>query len=52
YRLERSKQLLQQGYSSTDTANMLNYSSPSYFARMFKENFGKTPSSYVHFLKK
>ena len=47
YRLEKSQQLLQQGYHSSEIAHMLCFSSPSHFSCCFKKKYCMTPSHYV-----
>ncbi|PIE48222.1 MAG: AraC family transcriptional regulator, partial [Gammaproteobacteria bacterium] len=42
-RLEKAKQMLRQGENVTQTAFQLGYSSPSHFAKAFKEHFGYLP---------
>ncbi len=47
YRLEKSQQLLQQGYHPSEIAHMLCFSSPSHFSCCFKKKYGMTPSHYI-----
>lgn len=48
YRLERAKQLLEQGAGRvSDIAFQVGFSSPSYFTKCFVEEFGKTPKDLV-----
>jgi len=43
---EAKKLLKRNGYSVSETARMLNYNNPYYFAKVFKKHEGMTPSSY------
>lgn len=46
-KMEYATQLLNvKRYSITDVVNMLNFTSPSHFAKLFKESYGITPSEY------
>jgi len=46
-RLERAAELLNQGdWNVTQVANRVGYSSPSYFARLFQEQFGYAPTRF------
>jgi len=45
-RINRAKQLLEQGYSITETANALDFSTPNYFATVFHRVTNMTPSAY------
>lgn len=45
-RLERAKELLQNGQSVGETADALGFSSPSYFSRWFKNEAGVSPTQY------
>ena len=47
YRLEKSQQLLQQGYHSSEIAHLLCFSSPSHFSYCFKKKYCMTPSYYI-----
>jgi AraC-like DNA-binding protein len=47
YRLERAAQLLKQKYGNvTQVALAVGFENPNYFAKCFKEKFGKTPTDY------
>ena len=46
-KVEKSRQLLSQGYSVTQTAFMLGFSSSNYFATIFRKFTGQTPSEYI-----
>ncbi len=48
FRLERSKELLQQGYNSSDVATILAFASPSHFSSCFKKYFDVTPSAFLN----
>ena len=46
-RLKRAAQLLStSGYSVTEVADMVGFSSPKYFSRCFKELYGVLPTQY------
>jgi YesN/AraC family two-component response regulator len=47
YRLEKSQQLLQQGYHPSEIDHMLCFSSPSHFSCCFKKKYCMTPSHYI-----
>ncbi len=48
YRLERAKQLLEQGAGSiSEVAYAVGFNTPDYFAKVFKEQFGVQPSQYI-----
>ena len=47
-RLQRACDLLAAGASVTETAVAVGYSSPGYFATVFRRRFGITPSRYRH----
>ncbi len=47
YRLQRSASFLREGKSSTDTAYLSGFSSPSYFTKCFREQFGVTPGEFL-----
>lgn len=47
YRLSKAIELLRQGHNSSETAYMVGFESPSYFARVFREVYQQTPSDYV-----
>lgn len=46
YRVERSLQLLRSGKSVGETAAETGFSSPAYFAKVFRLHTGRTPSEY------
>ena len=46
-RLERARVLLAQGFSSQKTCEKVGFTDNSYFARLFKEKYGKTPQKYL-----
>jgi AraC-like DNA-binding protein len=46
YRLKRATQLLRQGYSVSETAYMVGFEDPSYFARSFRKTYNMTPSTF------
>jgi signal transduction histidine kinase/DNA-binding response OmpR family regulator len=47
YRMHRAAQLLQQGWGAvSQVAYEVGYSNPSYFSKIFKEEFGVLPSEY------
>lgn len=45
-KLERAKELINQGFNVKDTAEKLGYSSAQYFIKVFKETYGITPHQY------
>ena len=45
-RLERSKELLEKGYSATETCFDIGFESPSSFSTLFKSKFGLTPTEF------
>jgi|GEM_PF-509252 len=46
-RLERAAELLEEGeWNVTQVANQVGYGSPSYFARLFQEQFGHAPARF------
>ncbi|GAB4025501.1 hybrid sensor histidine kinase/response regulator transcription factor [Spirosoma gilvum] len=47
FRLLRATQFLQEGHNVSETAYMVGYESPAYFAIVFKEFFQKTPSEFM-----
>ena len=48
-RLNHAMTLLTSGnYNVTEASEMCGFSSPAYFSRVFKENFGKSPSEIIH----
>lgn len=46
YRLKRAAQLLRQGHTVSETAYMVGFEDPSYFARSFRKVYQMTPSAY------
>lgn len=46
YRVERSLQLLKAGKSVAETAAETGFSSPAYFAKVFRSHTGRTPGDY------
>ncbi|NIM16355.1 MAG: response regulator, partial [Candidatus Aminicenantes bacterium] len=47
YRLERAAQLLRENFGNvTEVAMEVGFSSPQYFAKLFKEKFHRSPSSF------
>lgn len=51
YRLKRAAQLLRQGYSVSETAYLVGFEDPSYFARSFRKTYQMTPSAYSNMYK-
>jgi two-component system, response regulator YesN len=48
-RIQKAKSLLRDGhYKIYEISKMVGYSDPKYFAKIFKENCGKTPTEYLH----
>jgi signal transduction histidine kinase/DNA-binding response OmpR family regulator len=47
YRLNEGEKLLQQGYSITQVAFEVGFSSQNYFSNCFKAHFGASPSAYT-----
>jgi len=47
YRLEQSKQLLQQGKTCSEVSETLCFSSPAYFSYCFKKQFNTTPNQSI-----
>ena len=47
YRLQKASALLMEGNDITSTSYKVGFSSPSYFAKCFKEEFEITPSQFV-----
>ena len=45
-RITEAIKLMSKGYSATETANMLRFSSPNYFNTFFKRMTGKTPAAF------
>lgn len=51
YRLERARELLQKtDLSVTAVGQEVGFSTPSYFAKMFRERYGKTPREFRYTL--
>jgi AraC-like DNA-binding protein len=51
-RLEYAARLFREGmFNIEEVSAMSGFNSHSYFSRSFKEQFGKTPSEYLHDLK-
>ncbi len=48
YRLRKSIDLLKAGHSASETAYMLGFESPSYFARVFREFYHQSPTEYLN----
>ena len=46
YRMEQAQKLLSRGYSVTTTAISVGYSDVYTFSKMFKQQFGQSPSRY------
>ncbi len=47
YRLKRGAQLLREGHNVSETAYLVGYESPAYFATVFKDFYQKTPTEFV-----
>ena len=47
-RISRAKQLLQQGHSVTETAMMMEFSTPNYFSTVFHRVTNMTPTEYIN----
>jgi AraC-like DNA-binding protein len=45
-RLEKSKELLEKGYSATETCFDVGFESPCSFSTLFKSTFGLTPTEF------
>ena len=50
--LSKAKELLQKGFSVTDTAISLSYNSDSHFINTFKRLTGTTPKRYASEMRK
>jgi len=48
FRLDKAREKLRQGKSATETAYDVGFSSPSYFAKCFKAQYGVSPSGFVN----
>jgi AraC-like DNA-binding protein len=48
FRLQKAAILLSAGQGVTDTAYQVGFETASYFTQCFKEQFGKTPSEFIH----
>ena len=46
-RMQRAKQLLDQGHGVTDTAHLLGYSDSANFTRAFRQHTGQTPTAFI-----
>ncbi|GAB4028468.1 hybrid sensor histidine kinase/response regulator transcription factor [Spirosoma gilvum] len=46
YRLKRAAQFLRQGYTVSETAYLVGFEDPSYFARSFRKVYNMTPSTF------
>ena len=51
YRIEMAKKLLSSGKRITETAILVGFSNPVYFAELFKKNTGLTPSAFKKWAK-
>lgn len=47
YRLRKSIDLLRAGRSASETAYLVGFDSPSYFSKVFREFYQRTPTEYV-----
>ena len=47
-RLNKACELLRNGYTVTEVSYMVGYADPSYFAKVFKKEFGISPKEYVN----
>ncbi|MGV3558230.1 hybrid sensor histidine kinase/response regulator transcription factor [Larkinella arboricola] len=47
YRLRQARELLRQGYNSSETAYRVGFESPAYFTKSFRELYGVTPLEYA-----
>ncbi|WP_080059230.1 response regulator [Spirosoma aerolatum] len=47
YRLRKAIDLLKAGHNASETAYLVGFESPSYFARVFKDFYQQTPTSYL-----
>lgn len=47
-RLKRAAQLLKEGYSVAEVADLVGFSTSSYLSKCFQEEFGMRPSQYVN----
>lgn len=45
-RMEKAKELLAQNYKLSDISEMVGFNDSSYFSKVFKKYFGKSPSEY------
>ena len=46
-RMARACELMRQGYNVSETAYRTGYSDPNYFTKVFKKEFGRTPSEFI-----
>lgn len=51
-RLARALELLQAGHIISETAYRTGFADPNYFTKVFKREYGKTPSEYISELRK
>ena len=46
-RMARACELLREGFNVSETAYRTGYSDPNYFTKVFKKEFGCTPTEYI-----
>lgn len=51
YRLKRAAQFLQKGHPVSETAYLVGFEDPSYFARSFRKTYQLSPSEFVKYQK-
>lgn len=51
-RMARAIELLREGHNVSETAYRTGFSDPNYFTKVFKKEYGKTPSEYLNELRK